>query len=160
MPRVRRNRTPLQTAGFIAVVAVLGLLTVLWWTMPLRAVLPQTTAYTPVSPPQFALAEAGDYAALADRPLFRPTRRPRPRTPEEPVTAPRPESTPARLFTLKATMSGEGAGVAALQDTRTSRIIRVRQGAKIEGWTLEQVSPASVTFERDGRRIPLRLKKN
>lgn len=143
-------------AAFSAVVAVLGLITVVWWTGP-TASREAVALRRPPPMPVFDLGEAARYAAITERPLFVATRRPA-AVPQAAPAASAPVSTdPTRYLVLKGTVLSGGDAIAVVQDTRTQTVLRLSEGTDFEGWTLAAVGARDVRFEKDGRAIGLRL---
>jgi hypothetical protein len=104
------------------------------------------TARPPIA--QKTLPPSTTFAVIAQRPLFLPLRRPEPEAPPPraivhaaaPVVAP-----PSLAATLVGVlMSPEGnSAILRLSDGKTAT---VREGATIEGWTLQHVSPDHSSF--------------
>lgn len=101
-----------------------------------------------------------------DRPLFAPTRRPPPPPPApaptaEPVAeapveaAPEPPAPPTAVLT--GIVLGGELRLAVFQ--ADGKVQTIRQGGDIEGWTIAEVHPRSITIERDGERTELHLKE-
>jgi hypothetical protein len=65
--------------------------------------------------------------------------------------AERPGVTFARAHALKAIMSSGAKGMALVSDTL------VHAGESLDGWTLTQVTPSAVIFERGGEQVRLNL---
>ena len=98
------------------------------------------------------LASFDRFVAITDRPLFSPTRRPRPvRPPEAPQpTGPRrdPEPPPLEAVLAGILISPEGNSAILRLDEGRSAI--VRQGGVLKGWTLKAVSSDRVVFSLAG----------
>lgn len=100
-----------------------------------------------------------------DRPIFSATRRPPPRavaaSPAEVAHAP-PPSKPAEApppLTLVGAVVGEGDAIAILVNRTDQKVVRLRQGASLDGWSLISVQPREVTFRRGDRSEVLALQR-
>lgn len=105
------------------------------------------------------LAEPGTFspltvAALAERPLFHPTRRPLPPSPPPQAAAPPPPPDPLDFTVVQGLVAGD-AGVVLASVQGTPR--RVSLGQKVGDWELIAVAPQVATFARDGTQRELRL---
>lgn len=110
-----------------------------------------------------------ELSATRERPLFPPTRRPRPEPPPPPpapepvaiVPQPEPEPVEEPASPPSATLTGVVIGgdlrLAVFLDAE-GKPLSVRQGDEIEGWTVADVQRRSVTIERDGETLELKLK--
>jgi general secretion pathway protein N len=101
-------------------------------------------------------------SATRDRPLFSPTRRPRPAAvaaaPEPRVTtavAPPPAATPP--FTLVGTIIGDNNRIAIFFDAASKISTGVREGESASGWTLRSVDSRSAVVEGNGQTLTLGL---
>ena len=94
--------------------------------------------------------------ALAEFPLFSPSRRPplsMPEADEGPVPvmeAPRQIAAPLRWTLVGILLGEEGEAVAIVQDPGTGTVDRIRTGEMRDGWTLGEVSDRQAVFS-DGR---------
>ncbi len=111
---------------------------------------------------------AAELAAIVDKPLFSPGRRPRPAEPppvetpppvEEPVVeAPPAEEGPKETdFTLLAIASGPNARVAALRINATSEVVYVRQGYPVLNWQVLEVGDRDISIGDDTASVKLSL---
>src|SRR4029079_252821 len=84
-----------------------------------------------------------EYAAMADRPLFRSTRR----RPDPPATAETPE--PASSFNSKLVgiMIGPAERVAWMRTDATGEVTPVWVGERVQGWLLRAIETEKVVFE-------------
>ena len=107
------------------------------------------------------LAAYPQFAALDERPLFTPDRRP-PRAAPPPERTDRPAPTPAPAQTrppdiiVTGVAAGpEGRGSALVQDR--GETVRLYVGDLIEGWRLEAVEPDAIVITREDERwrIPI-----
>lgn len=101
--------------------------------------------------------------ATQDRPIFSAMRRPPPRavaaSPVEEVSAPppKPVEAPPPLLLVGAVV-GEGEAIAILVNRVDQKVVRLRQGESIAGWSLTSVQPREVTFKQGERSEVLALK--
>ncbi|TYL91733.1 hypothetical protein FXB40_27835 [Bradyrhizobium rifense] len=100
-----------------------------------------------------------------ERPIFSATRRPPPRAvaaapAEEAKTAPppKPVEAPPPLMLVGAVV-GEGDAIAILVNRTDQKIVRLRQGESLDGWSLASVQPREVTFKRGDRSEVLALQR-
>ena len=112
----------------------------------LNAVHGSKMAATTVSelPPelQFSMRPIEDFYAILERPIFSPSRRP---PAIEALEAP-PDSDVT--FTLKGIMIDEDVRIALFRAKSNKKILRLREGDKIEGWTLVRIERDSVSLAR------------
>lgn len=106
------------------------------------------------------------FSALTDtqeRPIFSATRRPPPRavaaTPvdEARVPPPKPVDAPPPLMLVGAVV-GEGDAIAILVNRTDQKVIRLRQGESLSGWSLTSVQPREVTLKQGDRSEVLALR--
>jgi hypothetical protein len=121
----------------------------------------RNTQWTPPKPirpdfsaPLAALAqrrgdEVGQLVAMADRPLFSPTRRPPP-----PPAPPAPPDPLANLQLLGVYNSASGGGIIARVD---GRVRRASVNEKIGEWTVQKIADRDVTFVRGSESRVLQL---
>lgn len=91
------------------------------------------------------------YAAIVERPLFVPERRPTGPAVEYSGTqraAASPD--PLAAFTLSAVTLSPDRAIAVVVDTRTGRALRLRRGDSLGGWTVTGMSALRVEFARAG----------
>lgn len=102
--------------------------------------------------------------ATQERPIFSALRRPAPRavaaTPAEEVYAPppKPVEAPPPLLLVGAVV-GEGDAIAILIDRTDQKVVRLRQGESLGGWSLISVQPREVTFKQGERSEVLALQR-
>ena len=103
--------------------------------------------------------------ATQERPIFSASRRPPPRavaaSPVEEVQAPPPkqvEAPPPPLLLVGAVI-GEGDAIAILVNRFDQKIVRLRQGESLGGWSLTEVQPREVTFKQGDRSEVLALQR-
>lgn len=99
-----------------------------------------------------------------ERPIFSATRRPPPRavaaSPVEEVHAPPPktvEASPPLL--LVGAVVGEGDAIAILVNRADQKVVRLRQGESLGGWSLTSVQPREVTLRQGERSEVLALRR-
>lgn len=150
----RRRLTP--ALGILAV-ALAALLIALWAGVGSRAhwndnaappPLPKVRAATP--PPSVPPLE--NFAAVWERPLFSPDRKP--------IAAPAGATNNANTgdFELTGVIILPGLHMALLREKNTGRTLRVRQGQSANGATVVEVKPRSAIVEIKGSRTELPLK--
>lgn len=93
--------------------------------------------------PQFSMRPMEDFQVILERPIFSPSRRP-----------PLVESVEAHLmqsgvaFTLKGILIDENERIALFRTKSSDKVVRLREGDEIEGWTLVQIEADHVTLAR------------
>jgi hypothetical protein len=143
-PRARRL---IASAGMLAMAAALTALLAADEDAPST---PMITGAIPIPPAAVnrVLAPVTTFAAIAQRPLFLPSRRPEPEAPP-PIAAAKPPAQPATPPALSATLVGvlvSPAGRSALLRLADGKTATVPEGGTVAGWTLKQVSPDHVLF--------------
>jgi general secretion pathway protein N len=100
-----------------------------------------------------------------ERPIFSAMRRPPPRAvaaaPVEQAQAPpppRPVEAPPPLLLVGAVV-GEGDAIAILVNRTDQKVVRMRQGETVGGWSLTSVQPREVTFKQGDRSEVLALQR-
>jgi len=103
--------------------------------------------------------------ATQERPIFSASRRPPPRavaaSPVAEVQAPPPkqvEAPPPPLLLVGAVI-GEGDAIAILVNRFDQKVVRLRQGESLGGWSLTEVQPREVTFKQGDRSEVLALQR-
>lgn len=99
-----------------------------------------------------------------ERPIFSATRRPPPRAvaaaPAEETHAPPPKPVEAPPpLTLVGAVVGEGDAIAILVNRTDQKVVRLRQGESLGGWSLTSVQPREVTFKQGDRSEVLALQR-
>lgn len=152
----------------LAALGLGGLLFLQWIDWPPPAVvhqdaaLPGATQAATEPDPLAALSPMEDldeYAAIRDRPLFRPDRRPRVDEPEEEVAEAPPEETPKLDgMDLAGVLLSPGASMAWVRDPSQPAPLRVRIGEDLAGWTVKDIKTDRLVLERQGATdtLPLR----
>jgi general secretion pathway protein N len=100
-----------------------------------------------------------------ERPIFSASRRPPPRavaaSPAEEVQAPPPPrqvDAPPPLLLVGAVV-GEGEAIAILVNRTDQKVVRLRQGESLGGWSLTAVQPREVTLKQGDRSEVLALQR-
>jgi general secretion pathway protein N len=100
-----------------------------------------------------------------ERPIFSASRRPPPRavaaspvdeTPAPPP--PKPADAPPPLMLVGAVV-GEGDAIAILVNRTDQKVVRLRQGESLGGWSLTSILPREVTFKQGDRSEVLALRR-
>lgn len=91
------------------------------------------------------------YAAVSERTLFRPQRKPEPPQPEEPAPE-EPAATDASLdgIDLNAVLIAPGLSSAWIKEAGGEQLKRLRLGDDQAGWSVKAILPDRVVFERQG----------
>lgn len=102
--------------------------------------------------------------ATQERPIFSATRRPPPRavaaSPVEESHAPPPKPVePPPPLLLVGAVVGEGDAIAILVNRIDQKVVRLRQGESLGGWSLTSVQPREVTFKQGKRSEVLVLQR-
>jgi general secretion pathway protein N len=99
-----------------------------------------------------------------ERPIFSAMRRPPPRAvaaapvEETHPQPPRPVDAPPPLMLVGAVV-GEGDAIAILVSRTDQKIVRLRQGESLDGWSLASVQPREVTLKQGDRSEVLALQR-
>ncbi|AND91149.1 general secretion pathway protein N [Bradyrhizobium diazoefficiens] len=103
--------------------------------------------------------------ATQERPIFSASRRPPPRavaaSPAEEMQAPpppKPVEAPPPLLLVGAVV-GEGDAIAILVNRIDQKVVRLRQGESLGGWSLTEVQPREVTLKQGDRSEVLALQR-
>lgn len=159
-PGLRLSLFLLLTCG------VLGAMLALEWRTTLRSGT-QAVAEPPPAASGNPLPDRMTYTAPAiasfdeilERPLFTEGREPPPEP--EPAAVPVAIATPLRLQ-LEGVAISTGARVAVVRDLSNNELIRIAEGDKHQGWTVESVQPTGATFSRgkETRELSMELDEN
>jgi hypothetical protein len=101
---------------------------------------------------EFAMPSQDNYAAIVDRPLFSPTRRPETGTISAPIEP--GADVPIKLKGTNITLAARS-GLFQLGDNTSS--VWVSEGGEIGGWVVKEVHDFGAVLERDGESIELFL---
>jgi hypothetical protein len=163
-----RMRTAVTLGWRFAALAVVAAVVAVLLTIPLE----QLGAPEPVSDPtnvrranepaaEAAAARAMDYPAIAEHPLFYPTRKPwtppAPPPPEPPPVVMAAPSPLTNYFLVGVVVSDNLRS--ALVRAQADKILTLSEGQEIEGWTLKEITPERLfftagvaTYEMTGRK--------
>lgn len=157
---IRRQAVALVTGPIAwrgaAVLAALAIV-VVQLTMPVRVPVSDAVAATaPVAalPVANALAPALLYPAIAEHPLFSPTREPYV-PPKAPAPATVVEHSALRDYLLLGTVVEGNTRVAILKPPGGHEAIRAIPGQTIAGWKLREITPDALNFENGAARFAL-----
>ncbi len=122
--------------------------------------MPRHEAAPPRAEPAAPAPQSGPiiatYQAIAQHPLFSPTRTPY--TPPKPApSAATAESSPLRNYLLLGTIIEGGTQVALLKAPGNGSPIRAVPGAVIAGWRLREITPDTARFENGSARFTLQF---
>jgi hypothetical protein len=144
-----------------------GLLYWQWtdWPLPpprqVAGLLPPDAPVTTSPDPLAGLAPAEDreeYAAIEDRPLFRPDRRPQAQEPTDVVEAPPAVETDLAGFDLTGVIISPAMTTAWVKDQNQQIPVRVRPGESLAGWTVKDILGDRLVVERQGKSDTLYLR--
>jgi hypothetical protein len=132
-----------------------------------QLVLPSTMSiYRPApASPALSSPQPGDqrlpnpiYPAIAEHPLFYPTRMPyvRPKTPE-PAAAGVPTLLPLHDYTLIGIVVSQGVRMALLRPNAGGKTVFATEGQAIDGWTLREIRPDRLHFANGAASLDLRF---
>ncbi len=93
--------------------------------------------------PQFSMLPIEDFQAILERPLFSPSRRP-PTVGSVEFSAPTPDVS----FLLKGILINGDEHTALFRSQRGDELMRLREGDKMEGWTLVRIEADQVILAR------------
>ncbi|MEE2565719.1 hypothetical protein [Hyphobacterium marinum] len=103
------------------------------------------------------LPDFSSFAAIAQRPLFRPDRRPEPEPvvtiPDGPVTPIQSSDNPPDFIVVGVVTGPEGRGAATVRDGTETR--RVYAGDTVQGWRVDTINRDGIVVTRDGQRWSL-----
>ncbi|WLA54317.1 hypothetical protein [Bradyrhizobium diazoefficiens] len=102
--------------------------------------------------------------ATQERPIFSASRRPPPRAVaaspvEETQAPPPPKPVEAPPLLLVGAVVGEGDAIAILVNRIDQKVVRLRQGESLGGWSLTEVQPREVTLKQGDRSEVLALQR-
>jgi type II secretory pathway component PulC len=142
-----RTRRLIVSAGMLVMAAILTALLAADEETPSTSTIAGAIAARPAATHRVLAAETA-FAAIAQRPLFLPSRRPEPEAPPPPAVVERPAQ-PAAPPALSATLVGvliSPTGRAAIVRLADGKSATIPEGETLQGWTLKQVSPDGVLF--------------
>jgi len=144
-----------EPLGWRSTVLLLAVLAAVWQLampieLPVSAPLPSTPATTPAAPASVA-AVSPAYPAIAEHPLFFPTRQPW--APPVPKAAPpvlaAPVPTPAhplKKYQLVGVVISEDARTALLKPSDGGKTVFISEGQQLNGWTLREITRDALYF--------------
>jgi general secretion pathway protein N len=104
------------------------------------------------------LEDREEYAAIKERPLFRPDRRPREDEPDAAVEPPPDEPADLAGVDLTGVLISPGVTTAWVKDPAQPAPLRVRLGETLAGWTVKDIKPDRLVLERQGKTDTLLLR--
>ena len=133
------------------------------WIMPreLAEYMPAPAAASdapPAGSPAAARA-AATYAAIAEHPLFYPTRQPWAPPPAAETKAPLPQAAtvPLANYVLAGVVITNANRVALLKSSTTAKTLTLTEGRDLDGWTLREISREGLRFESGGATYDMRF---
>jgi general secretion pathway protein N len=103
-----------------------------------------------------AVQPLSQLSATLERPLFSTTRRPAPKPAAPVVSAPPPPPPPAPpSVVVLGIVSEDGIGHAAIRNG--DKVMRVRMGDDVGGWTVESIEPRRLVLRLGERSVDFRL---
>ena len=154
---MQRALAPLTAPlGWRSAVLLLAVMTAVWQLavpieLPVSAPLPSPPAATPPAAASVA-AVSSAYPAIAEHPLFFPTRQPwappvpkaAPPVPPAPVPA---AAHPLKKYQLVGVMISEGARTALIMPSDGGKTVFISEGQQLNGWTLREITREALHFE-------------
>jgi len=110
----------------------------------------------PVSPAAGATAQQGSYAEVEARPLFRPDRRP-PATQE--ADPPAAQTQALERYAVLGIIAAPARATALIREP-SGKVVHLRAGQALDGWTLVTITPKGLVFTSGGRTQELAFKIN
>lgn len=104
------------------------------------------TGSVPAGGPQRALPglpPLDEFAEVAERTLFNPTRRP-----IEPPEVDKAQIVKPSLFTLIGILISDGERMALIRRGRAADYLQVREGEEIDGWRVERIAPDRIVIRK------------
>ncbi len=156
------NMTPTRTLVLVNLLALAGL-AYLWvdpngklrnisWIAPAPVKPVIAVASIPVN--SINSSDTSAFAAMLERPIFAPDRRPPPPILPPPPPPPPPPPDPLASVQLVGLFSGDVSGVLIRSE---GKVRRVNLNQKLGEWTLQAIEDRSVTFARDNETRVIRL---
>lgn len=108
-----------------------------------------TTATTPIA--SFAMPPLREYAEVTARPLFVQSRRPPPQASRGPPTQ-------VSAFTLVGIVVSDQSSYALVEFGHPPKLVRIREGQDLAGWTVEEILPTRVVLRNADVREDLKPK--
>ena len=129
--------------------------------LPVSALAPSPPAAAPaVADPVIQVSPA--YPAIAEHPLFYPTRQPwvppPPKAAPPALPAPAPTAVhPLQKYQLVGIVISEGARTALLKSSDGGKTVAISEGQQLNGWTLREISRDAAHFESAGDAYDLKF---
>ncbi|WP_428033789.1 hypothetical protein [Amphritea sp.] len=149
----------------LSVMAILGAILAAQLMIPLAAptrVTHEQLAEQPVLPELPSIPEAdlqpGQFIEISERPLFYSTRRPQEISTAMTATR-RPDRTPEQDWILSGIIINGEDNVALFSAIGKKNFESLRRGMKLSDWTLDTITPDSVTFSNNGNEMEMPLIK-
>lgn len=102
----------------------------------------------PLPEPRVELPPLEALSATVERPLFRPSRRPAETAaaPDAALAEPTPALERFEGYELSGVVIAGEERVMLLRDARSARVLRVREGERVAGWSVERILPDRVVL--------------
>ncbi len=150
------SQSQLALAGALAVIAAgLGMVVAMEWNAPASspaaevppaaATVSKATAPAPV----FSLAPLSNFAAVTDRPLFAPDRRPAPEASETLGSW--------SALTLAGIVVTPGSREALIAHGTPPKIVHLQEGQSVDGWVVRSIEPDRIVVANAGEQHELRF---
>jgi hypothetical protein len=155
-----------EPLGWRSTVVLLAVLTAVWQLampveLPVSALPPNAPAAAQAAADPTAPV-AHVYPAIAEHPLFYPTRQPW--APPAPKAAPPAPQAPApttvhplQKYQLVGVVISEGARTALLKPSDGGKTVTISEGQQLNGWTLREISRDAAHFESGGDAYDLKF---
>jgi hypothetical protein len=154
-----------EPLGWRSTVVLLAVLTAVWQlAMPTQLPVSASAPNPPAAAPAAAdpVARVSAYPAIAENPLFYPTRQPW--VPPPPKAAPPAPQAPAptaihplQKYQLVGVVISESTRTALLKPSDGGKTIAVFEGQQLNGWTLREISRDAAHFESGGETYDIKF---
>jgi hypothetical protein len=152
--------------GWRSAVMLLAALSAVWQLampiqLPLSALAPSPPAAEPAAADPAAQVSPA-YPAIAEHPLFYPTRQPwvppPPKATPPVAQAPAPAAAhPLQKYQLIGTVISQGARTALLKPSDGGKTVTVSEGQQLNGWTLREIGRDAAHFEAGGESYDIKF---
>ena len=148
-----------EPLGWRSTVVLLAVLTAVWQlAMPVElpvSALPPSPPVSARAAADLAAAVVPGYPAIAEHPLFYPTRQPwaapAPKATPPVPAAPAPTTVhPLQKYQLVGVVISGGARTALLKSSAAGKTVVISEGQDLDGWTLREISRETLHFESGG----------
>jgi hypothetical protein len=144
--------------GFVVVLALLPCAAAAQRDPPAQPPVAAPPAGTsPVQAPSFALPPLDELHATRERPLFSPQRKPDVEAAPESEPQVVQENPDALPFELTGVVMGADVAIAILRHKDTQETVHLRQGEKLEAWSIDEISARQIILRQDERQMTLEL---